>query len=294
MDERTREEREKMELFAIRSRDGGMYWSTMEAPLVTLFWDLAEFNAAGGRYGSQISLPFANEDVLLGMPENFVIAQPHLPRLGLPEDLVAGYHPGDPLPIWHMEKSRSDGRIPSRPLRENRASRLGRVGGREATSKEPAMITFEGEFIHRNFETHGRLTSFIDQTFFMKRRIEQDLTAFLNEHFKDMPEFEVPCFIPFVSALRIVDQQLPNFKNQIDRRDTLDHEAALRGFAPASRLETNVIESEIQRRKGVAESRLSKRSPDLDDKEIVRRDRMKKSQAAYMARKRGGPANSRF
>jgi hypothetical protein len=242
-------------------------------PLDTLAQQLQDFYDERGEYYPKKHLPFA-EDVLVGVPENICRDQSTLPKRGLPDDferklMILENCPNDPNPFWYGHRS----------------TQLGRLGGKVANSKEPIHISEEGS-IYREFETHGIVTPLLDQSIFMKRRIDQDLTSILNEHYKDTPEEEIPKFLSWEAASEVLDTQLPLFVNQIENRNHLDRKAAIRGFMPVSRLETNVIQSEIQRRQNTAETMLSKRNPELDDKKKKQMDRKRQNKIDSRARQK--------
>lgn len=245
----------------------------LPSPLDILAGQLQDFYDEWGEYYPKKHLPFA-EDVLVGVPENIYSAQSTLPKLGLPDDfgdqpLRLENCPNDPSPFWYGHMS----------------TQLGRLGGKAATSKEPIHISEEGN-IYREFETHGRITPLLDQSIFMKRRMDQDLTSILNEHYKDTPEEEIPKVLSWDSASAVLDKQLPLFINQIENRNHLDREAAIRGFMPVSRLETNVIQSEMQRRQNRVETMLSKRNPEFDDKKKRQMDRKRQNKIDSRARQK--------
>lgn len=264
--------------FFDRFNRGDTFDSGLEdCPLRHTAWDLEAFFNKEGRYRPNRPPTFAG-DVLLGLPENLASAQLPLPKLGLPAEFDSGNLPltldrssNDSYPFWYG----------------NQSTRLGRLGGKEAISKEPIEESERGTF-YRKFETHGRLIPLIDQRIFMKLRIDQDLAAVLNEHYKDTSEEAIPKILSWGDASAILDQHLPRFSNQIEARNTSDREATLDGFVPASRLETNVIESEIQRRQNI-----SKRPPDIDEKKRAQLDRKKKNKADYDARKKAERAAAR-
>lgn len=258
-------------------------------PLDSVADGLQDFYDKKGQY-----LPkkhFAFEDVLLGMPDDRLYSYGPSPRVGLPAEFDT-FNSRSPFVLTHC-------RDPD-PFQDGaKSTRLGRIGGQEVISKEPTAISeLTGEHFHRDFTTRGRLTPLINQSVFLKRRMDQDFTAVFNEHFKGTPEDQIPQNIPWTSASGILDQQLRMFSNQIDRRNALDQEAALQGFVPASRLETNVIESERQRRKNQAEAMISKRAPELDDERRRQMDRKRQnkidSRARQKAEKEAARLKSRF
>jgi hypothetical protein len=240
---------------------------------------LQDFYDGEGNYQPRRHLPFA-QDVLLGMPENVASAQSGLIKLGLHDNFDFGGRPlvlerflEEPHSFWYGDRS----------------TRLGRLGGKKSTSKTPTVVSEEGLFF-REFETHGRPVPFIDQNIFMKRRMDQDLTAVLNEHYKDTPEDQIPALMSFNTASVIIDLHLPFFQNQVDRRISLDQEATREGFVPASRLETNVIESEMVRRKNKAFSMLAKRAPVLDEEKKRQMDRKRQNKIDSRARQKAQKA----
>jgi hypothetical protein len=240
----------------------------LPSPLDILAGQLQDFYDGQGDYYPKKRLPFA-EDVLVGVPENICSAQSELPKLGLPDDFGGQLFsfencPNDPNPFWYGSMS----------------TRLGRLGGKEATSKEAVFISEEGS-IYREFETHGRVTPLLDQSIFLKRRVDQDLTSIFNEHYKDTPEEDIPKVLSWNAASEVLDQQLPLFVNPIENRNRLDREAAVKGFLPVSRLETNVIQSEMQRRKNI-----SNRPLDIDDEKNRQLERNRQKNIAYRARQK--------
>ena len=266
--------REDQEDFINRFLDGDRFVHNSRNPHLKLIaCDLQDFYAGEGRYKPKRRLPFS-EDVLVGIPEKVVSAQSQLPKLGLPDDFFESFSQKLTLKMipndLHSFSSHS--------------TQLGRLGGKEVVSKEPTVVSEDGLFF-REFETHGRLVPLIDQNIFLKRRMDQDLTAVLNEYYKDTPEENIPKIMPWNDASAILDRYLPQFDNQVENRNNLDRVAAIGSFMPVRRLETNVIESEIKRRRNI-----SKRPPDIDEKKRSQLDRKKKNQAAYEARKKAQKA----
>lgn len=254
-----------------------------KCPLDMLAKDLQDFYDSKGQYLPKKHLPFA-EDVLVGLPENAICSYGHPPRLGLP----AEFDYGD-LSLA-LEDCPEDQELKPANFREGRGStRLGRLGEHEVRSQVPNVNFNSGEIRFRDFLTHGKLVPFINQSVFLKRRLDQDLTAVLNNHFKSVPEAEVPRCLPLADALPILVAAEQSFANQIESRNRLDQEAALRGFVPVSRLDTNVIQSEIQRRQNI-----SKRLPNLDEHKERQLDRKKKNIADYRAREKAEREKARL
>jgi hypothetical protein len=269
--------------FVRRVRAGEMF---IFDPLKVTSEQLQDFDNREGDYRPRQHLPFAG-DVLVGLPENIMCSYEPLLRLGLPSDFDAGEFK---LTLTDCVEDKQ--RKPANFQDGRKSTALGRLGGKEVTSKEPTVVS-EDIIFYREFETHGRLMPLIEQSIFMKRRLDQDLTAILNKHYKDTPEDQTPRVVPFNTASEIMDKHLPMFSNQIERRNCIDQEAAVGVFIPVSRLETNVIESEIERWKAQAETMLSKRTPDLDDDKIRQLDRKKKNAADFRARQKLAKAKER-
>lgn len=263
-------ELDRQEFFNRFNRDD-KFDGKYEGSLKAVAWDLEDFYARTGQYEPKRQLPFAAE-VLVGLPENTESACSTLLKLGLPDDF---FEYCDRAPTLKM--------CPHEPhsfSRGQKSTLLGRLGGKEVTSKEPTVVSEDGIF-HREFETHGRLVPLIERGIFMKRRLDQDLTAILNEHYKDTPEDQIPILMPFNTASEIMDKHLPMFRSQIKRRNVTDQESAVGVFMPVNRLETNVVESELQRRQN-----LCKRPPDLDEEKIRQMDRKRQNKIDSRARQK--------
>lgn len=249
-------------------------------PLNSLADDLKDFHAKKGKYSPKKHLPFA-EDVLLGIPDNGIYSYEPSRRLGLTAEL-------DDCAIVPEEGARPVILIPLtlehylHPEPKLVTAKSCRIGGEEVTCEKPFMISDSGQHFYRKFVTRGRVVPLINEKFFLKRRMGQDLTAVINEEFKSMPEDKIPHIISVKTASEILDTHLAKFISQVDRRNDLDQlEATVDGFMPVSRLETNVIEKEIQRRENI-----SKRPPELSAEAKKQLDRKKKNIADYRARKR--------
>lgn len=245
-----------------------------EAPLDVLAGDLQDFYGGKGQYRPRQHLPFA-EDVLVGLPENVICSYKNLPRLGLTVEFE-----DETLKPIVGECPKSEELIPANFQKGTESVRLGRLGGHDVQSKEPSIVSSQGIFF-KEFETHGRLVPLLDQNIFLKVRLDQDLTAVLNDHFKNTPEDQIPTCFPVASALPMLANAEITFGNQIESRNRLDQEAALHGFVPASRLKTNVIASEIQRRQNI-----SKRPPDLTEEKKRQMDRKKQNKIDSRARQK--------
>lgn len=123
-------------------------------------------------------------------------------------------------------------------------------------------------FIREEYMHGGRLVPFIHEQAFLNQRVEQDLTAVLNDHYKDTPEDQIPEHIAVSDADNLLGEYMQIVGNQIMKRNEKDLQEAIilddeeMAFYPAKRLEKNVIKVEIGRRASVSAVMLSKRSPE--------------------------------
>lgn len=126
---------------------------------------------------------------------------------------------------------------------------------------------------------------------FLAHRMDQDLNFALSQHFKGIPEEDVPDRISICEAQKILDKELEPFEKQIDRRNQLDMQdsAILDAYSgprlllPTGRLKTNVLRSEAIRRENRLKTMLTKRVPVKTDVERKRESRRNKREGETSA-----------
>lgn len=247
-----------------------------QPPTVSLDW--IDFYRSEDPYFLRPGRAFT-QDVLLAGPQNIVCSYEEQPRLGLTAEFDSEMTiteisdcPESPQP-----KSLQHG---------SETTRLHRFGAHTYTPAEAICVFDAEEPYYAEFQTGGILLPSIEQSTFLKRRLEQDLTALLNDHYKDVLEEEVPEILSCNDASAIMAQKLPLFLNVVDSRNHQDREATDDGFKPANRLKTNIVEAEIKRRHSIAETQLAKRAPDLSDIEVIQLERERQKQLKKRERRR--------
>lgn len=159
---------------------------------------------------------------------------------------------------------------------------LGRLNS-EFRQAPLSHLTWRGEKIHKTYEGGGRVVPFIDKDYFLKRRMDQDLTAALNDYYKDTPEEEIPDDLPTDLASEILGNYAQKFSTQLERRNLQDKAGEVSAMLPAYRLETNVLASEILRHQNRSFTMLAKRAPELDTNVVDKKEKERLRKQKYRA-----------
>jgi hypothetical protein len=124
-----------------------------------------------------------------------------------------------------------------------------------------------------------RNTDHIPKQAFLAQRMDQDISFALNQHFKDVPEEDIPDRVPVDQVQKILDSQIKSFDRQICRRNRLDRQKAIisqsydqqRLLFQAGRLKVNVLQSEAIRREHKSKTVLAKRAPEVDQTKLLKK-----------------------
>jgi hypothetical protein len=205
--------------------------------------------------------------------------------LGLPDEFE--YDPANPMVLTnviepvHARADQSSSRFTSRyieitvPINPNMGKHSTRVASKCEIGDSKAVKRVQ--HIYKNG--------------FVVRRAEQYYTTILKDHFSTMSEDDIPIYLPLQSAKKICEsyQKLDNYVVKSFDTDTTEQiiDKDGRCWFPLERLNRNVFESELNRRKSISATKLLKRSPDRPEKALTNSEKQSRFKASKLKSEAG-------